>query len=209
MTLSLVLTVTTGLAIVLALLVATRADLIRARGGRILAFVALFLLPVLVVAGGFSHEMEQATTTDFCLSCHVMTDFGRSLRIDDPSYLPAAHYQNNRVPRDRACYTCHTDYAMFGGVRAKLRGLNHLRVQYLGTVPKPADIKLYEPYNNRECLHCHDGARKYEEQTAHNRKPEQLADMKANRQSCTASRCHDIVHDVESINDVTFWKGAN
>jgi cytochrome c-type protein NapC len=208
MTLSLVLTVTTGLAIVLALLVATRADLIRARGGRILAFVALFLLPALAVAGGFSHEMEQATTTDFCLSCHVMTDYGRSLHIDDPSYLPAAHYQNNRVPRDHACYTCHTDYAMFGGVRAKLRGLHHLQVQYFGTVPKPADIKLYEPYNNRECLHCHDGARKFEAQAAHNRKPEQLADMKANRQSCTASKCHDIVHDVGSLNDVTFWKGG-
>jgi len=209
MSLSLVLTVITGLAVVLALLVATRADLIRARGGRILAFVALFLLPALVVAGGFSREMEQATTTEFCLSCHVMTDYGRSLRIDDPSYLPAVHYQNNRVPRDRACYTCHTDYAMFGGVRAKLRGLNHLYIQYLGTVPAPVDIKLYEPFNNRECLHCHDGARKFEEQKAHNRQPEQLTEMKANRQSCTASRCHDIVHDVGSLNDVTFWKGGN
>jgi hypothetical protein len=68
---------------------------------------------------------------------------------------------------------------------------------------------LYEPFNNRECLHCHDGARKFEEQKAHNRQPEQLTDMKANRQSCTASRCHDIVHDVGSLNDVTFWKGGN
>ncbi len=59
--------------------------------------------------------MEHATSTKFCLSCHVMEDFGRSLYVDDPSYIPAMHFQNNRVPRDHACYTCHTDYTMFGG----------------------------------------------------------------------------------------------
>jgi len=207
--LSMILAVIAGLAVVLALLVATRADLIRARGGRILAFVALFLLPVLVLAGGFSHEMEQAQSTEFCLSCHVMTDYGHSLRVDDPSYLAASHFQNNRVPRERACYTCHTDYAMFGGVRAKLRGVRHLYVQYAGTVPAPADIHLYEPFNNRECLHCHAGARSFEEQSAHTKMPERLPDMKANRLSCTASKCHDIVHDVASLKDVKFWKGAN
>ncbi|MEI9815368.1 MAG: hypothetical protein WDO18_23165 [Acidobacteriota bacterium] len=52
-----------------------------------------------------------------------MEDYGRSLYIDDPSYVPAQHYQNALVPRDHACYTCHTQYTMFGTVQAKLKGV--------------------------------------------------------------------------------------
>jgi cytochrome c-type protein NapC len=116
------------------------------------------------------------------------------------------HFQNNRVPRDEACYTCHTDYAMFGGVRAKIRGLRHVYVQYLGTIPKPEDIKLYQPYNNRECLHCHEGARSFVDASAHKRTPEMLSQIKSNQLSCTGSKCHDTVHDVDTLADSKFWK---
>ncbi len=194
--------------LVLALLVASRAELTRARGGKVLAFVALFILPILAVWGGVSGHMERAQTTRFCLSCHVMEDYGRSLYADDPSYLPARHFQNNLVPRDRACYTCHTDYTMFGGFKAKLRGVRHLWVQYFRPVPKPEDIKLYQPYNNRECLHCHMGARRFEEASEHHKKPEMLAQTKSGELSCMSSNCHDIVHDVGTLKDATFWKGA-
>lgn len=197
-----------GVTAALAALVAVCPDITRARSGKIFAFGALFLLPALSLAAGYSTQMERAQSTEFCLSCHVMTDYGRTLLIDDASYLPAAHFQNNRVPRERACYTCHTDYTMFGGVNSKLRGLRHLYVQYLGTIPAPGHIKLYNPYNNRECLYCHGGARTFEEATPHNRTPQSLPDMKANRLSCSSSNCHDIVHDVGSLGDVTFWKGA-
>jgi cytochrome c-type protein NapC len=197
-----------GVAAFLAALVAVDARMTRFRSGKIFAFVALFLLPGLSVWAGFSTHMERAQTTRFCLSCHVMNDFGRSLYVDDPSYIPAVHFQNNRVPRDQACYTCHTDYTMFGGVRAKLHGLRHLYVQYLGTVPRPDRIRPYEPYNNRECLHCHDGARKFEQMSAHRKTPQMLDDMRANHLSCLSSRCHDTVHDVGTLSDATFWKGT-
>jgi cytochrome c-type protein NapC len=184
------------------------ADGIRGRVGRILAFLALFILPGMALGMGFESHMERAQTTEFCLSCHVMEDYGRSLYVDDPSYLPAAHFQNNRIPRDHACYTCHTDYTMFGGVHSKLRGVRHLYVQYLGTVPAPDKIALYTPYNNRECLHCHDGARKFEEASPHHKTPELMGEIKSNAKSCVAAKCHDIVHDVGSLADATFWKGA-
>ena len=61
------------------------------------------------------------------------------------------------VPPDHACFTCHTDYALFGDYKAKWRGVHHVLVQYLGKIPKPEEIKLYTAYNNRECLHCHAG----------------------------------------------------
>ena len=193
---------------ILALMVGFRARLTRSREGKILAFVALLVLPALAMWAGFSAQMERAQSTSFCLSCHVMTDFGRSLQIDDPSYLPARHFQNRLLPADRACYTCHTNYTMFGGVRDKLRGLRHLWVQYAGVVPPSDQIKLYQPYSNRECLHCHLGARRFEEASAHHRAPDLLSRAKSGHLSCLSSGCHDIIHDVGTLKDAAFWKGA-
>ncbi len=112
-TLDLLPVVFVGATALLAVLVAMRTGITHGRGGKITAFFALFLLPALSLWAGYSSQMEHATSTKFCLSCHVMEDFGRSLYVDDPSYIPAAHFQNNRVPRDHACYTCHTDYTLF------------------------------------------------------------------------------------------------
>jgi cytochrome c nitrite reductase small subunit len=193
-------------AVVIALFVGFRVQLTRSREGKILAFVALFTLPVMAAWTGFSEQMDRAESTKFCLSCHVMGDFGRSLYIDDPSYVPARHFQNNRVPRDRACYACHTEYTLFGGVKAKARGLRHLWVQYVLGAPKPEAIKLYDPFPNSECLHCHLGARRFEEGSAHNKIPDLLSRVKSNKLSCVSSGCHEFIHDVASLKDATFWK---
>jgi len=201
-----ILSLFTGVVIILAVLTAFRAQLTRVPGGKILAFVTLCILPALAVWTGLHEQLERSTSTRFCLSCHVMADFGRSLYIDDKSFIPASHFQNNRVPRDHACFTCHTDYTMFGDYRAKWRGVHHVWVQYFGTVPKPEDIKLYVPYNNRECLHCHLGARSFEETMSHQKDPGMLAKVKANELSCMSSNCHDIVHEVGTLSQVTFWK---
>lgn len=203
---ALILILFTAVVAALVVFTALRPEFTRARGGKILAFFALCILPVLAVWGGVSEHLERSTSTKFCLSCHVMGDFGKSLTIDDKSYLPAAHFQNNLVPRDHACFTCHTDYTMFGDYKAKLRGLHHVQVQYFGKIPKPADIKLYTPYNNRECLHCHAGMRKYEEASPHHKTPDLLAKAASNQLSCMSSDCHDIVHDVDTLGDATFWK---
>jgi len=176
------------------------------RGGKILAFFILFLLPSLSMTMGVSSELERSKSTEFCLSCHVMESHGRSLYVDDPGYLAAAHFQNHRVPADQACYTCHTNYAMFGGYRAKLNGLHHVYVQYFGKAQDP--IRLYEPYNNRECLHCHLGARSFEEGVVHTADPDLLPAVKANKVSCLSSGCHDVVHNAGQLSNVKFWKGA-
>jgi cytochrome c-type protein NapC len=195
-----------GLTAVLALVVLLRADLTRAREGKILAFLALFLMPSLTLWAGASAHMERAKTTEFCLSCHTMEDYGKTLHLEDKSYLPAAHFLNNRVPRDHACYTCHTDYTMFGDVTSKWRGLNHVYVQYLGTIPKRGEIHLYTPFNNRECLHCHAGARSFLETSSHLKKPDTIEKATRNELSCISDGCHDIVHDVTSLDDAKFWK---
>jgi cytochrome c-type protein NapC len=173
------------------------------RGGKMLAFVSLFVFPVFSLAMGTSEHMERSKSTAFCLKCHVMEDYGKSLHIDDPSFLPAAHYQNNRVPRGEACYTCHTDYTMFGTFSAKLRGLRHVYAQVSGKVPEK--LALYSPYNNRECLHCHAGARSFEEGATHNAEPDRVAKIKSNELSCLSSGCHESVHNIAGLKDAKFW----
>jgi nitrate/TMAO reductase-like tetraheme cytochrome c subunit len=177
-------------------------------GGKMLAFFVLFLLPLVCLGMGTTYHIDNSKGTEFCLSCHEMEPFGKSLLVDDPAHLAAAHYQNHRIPAGEACYTCHTTYAMFGGFRAKIQGLKHVYVHYLGTQPAPEAIRLYDPYNNRECLHCHLGARSFEEGAVHNADPDLLPAVKANKVSCVSSGCHEVVHDVASLKSAKFWKGA-
>lgn len=188
------------LSVILIGLLIIRPSLTAVPGGKILAFIALFILPITALALGTAVHLKEATSTGFCLSCHPMEAYGKSLRIDDPTFIPAAHFQNNRIPRSEACYTCHTNYTMFGGVKAKLGGLRHLYIYYFKTVP--AKLALYEPYNNRECLHCHAGARSFEETSPHKEMREQLD---ANDMSCLT--CHNKVHDVQHADQLKLWKG--
>jgi cytochrome c-type protein NapC len=205
-------TLIAGLVLLSAALVAVivaRPGLVRTPTGKIFAFIILFLLPVLCGAMGVSTDMERSTTTAFCLSCHTMDSFGKSLYIDDPNHIPAAHFQNHRVDPEHACYTCHTDYAMFGTLKVKIGGLRHVYVYYFGTPPAPQNIKLYQPFNNANCLHCHAGARSFEEGATHNADPATLGAVKSNKMSCLSNGCHDTVHDIAHLTDAKFWKEAN
>jgi cytochrome c-type protein NapC len=190
--------------IVLIALLVLRPSITATRAGKILAFVALLVFPVLAGGMGVNQHMERSKSTNFCLSCHVMEDYGKSLHVDDRSFIPATHFQYNLVPRDKACYTCHTDYTMYGDINSKLRGLKHVYAYYIGKPSQP--IKLYQPYNNRECLHCHLGARSFEESEAHTKEPQRLSQIKANQMSCSTSECHNIIHNVNQLKDATFWK---
>lgn len=183
-------------------LIALRPAVTSTREGKMLAFVAFLILPVLCTMWGASEHISRSEQTTFCLSCHIMDSHGKSLYVDDPSYLAAVHFQNHYVPVDEACYTCHTDYAFYGGFHAKLRGLRHIYVEYLGTPPSPDKITLYTPFNNRECLHCHLGARSFESNAIHVAMHDSLT---SNQTSCMTSGCHDTVHNVASLDKVKFW----
>ena len=180
--------------------IALRPGVTSGRGGRILAFFALFVLPVLLTAGGIAAHMSHAKTTEFCVSCHVMEPYGASLLVDDAEWVPANHYQNRRIDRDHACYTCHTDYTMFGDVTAKLRGARHVWVYYFGDEPALGEIELYTPYQNRECLHCHAGARSFEENPMHS---DMLAELTSGETSCLD--CHTEMHNVATVAEQAAW----
>jgi cytochrome c-type protein NapC len=188
------------ISVILVAIIVFRPAITNSREGKMLAFLAFLILPVLCMFWGASEHIDRSKQTQFCLSCHVMEPYGKSLYVDDPAYVPAAHFQNHRIPVEEACYTCHTDYALYGSLRAKMEGLQHIYVQYLGTVPKT--ITLFTPYNNRECLHCHLGARSFESDPIH---MAIMGSIKSNQMSCITSGCHDTVHNVASQDQVKFW----
>jgi cytochrome c-type protein NapC len=189
-----------GVAIFLILYLVLRPERVQYKGGKVLTFVAFLILPIVAMTLGANSHLEHSKTTEFCLSCHEMKPYGESLYIDDAEYLPAAHFQNKRMPRDLACFSCHTDYTMYGDINAKLRGVRHLWVHYLGTIPE--DIELYTPFQNRECLHCHGGARSFEENDLH---VDMLAEFESQEVSCL--ECHAFVHDVDTVADQPKWEG--
>jgi mono/diheme cytochrome c family protein len=171
--------------------------------GKVLAFIALCILPVLCIGTGTSVQNERSKQTSYCVSCHTMVTHGRSLHLLDRHYIPAQHFQNHLVPSDKACYTCHTNYTMYGPLKDKLRGLTYLYVEYLSTPPKP--IHLFGTYPNSECLHCHLGTRDFEDNLGY---MPSLAVLKSDKVSCISSGCHDMIHDVSKTDHMKLWTGG-
>lgn len=170
-----------------------------AAGAKILAFLTFCAVPIGLTAIGTTSHMERSKTTSFCLSCHVMGPWGESLKVDDAGLLAASHYQNGRIDRDQACFTCHTTYTMFGDAKAKMNGMRHVWAFYTRTVPEK--IELYSPYQNRECLHCHGGARSYEENDMH---VDDLAALASGETSCL--ECHEPAHGTEDMEGKPRWQ---
>ncbi len=171
--------------------------------GKILAFIALCILPTLCIGTGISFHNERSKQTSYCVSCHTMVTHGQSLRLLDSHYIPAQHFQNHLVPSDKACYTCHTNYTMYGPLKDKLRGLTYLYMEYLSTPPKT--LHLIGTYPNSECLRCHMGTRNFEDNLAH---MPPLAVLKSNQVSCISSGCHDMIHNVSKIDHLKMWTGG-
>jgi cytochrome c-type protein NapC len=83
-----------GASILLALVVVIRPSITASREGKVIAFLALFIVPVVTAGVGASEHMERSEQTQFCLSCHIMEPYGKSLFVDDPAHIPAAHFQD-------------------------------------------------------------------------------------------------------------------
>ena len=188
------------LTIVLAGVFLVRPSITAGATGKILAFIGLCVLPALCIGTGMSSHMERSQQTAYCISCHSMESHGESLHVSDLSYIPAQHFQNHFVPPDKACYTCHTDYTMYGPLKDKLKGLKYLYMEYVSTPPKT--IHLIGTYSNSQCLHCHEGSRNFDENLA--RMPP-LAALKSNQISCISSGCHDTIHNASQVSHLKMW----
>jgi cytochrome c-type protein NapC len=189
------------LTIVLAAVSLVRPSITLGVTGKIFAFVALFVLPALCIITGMSTHMQRSEQTQFCISCHAMAPYGQSLYVDNPKYIPAQHFQNHRVPADMACYSCHADYTIYGTLNDKLQGITRIYKQYVSTPPNP--IHLRGGYNNAQCLHCHAGARNFQENPVH---MAMMDSLRTNQMSCNSGGCHDTVHNVAQIGSEKVWR---
>jgi hypothetical protein len=192
-----------ALSIVLAAVFLIRPSLTSAAGWKIVAFIGLCVLPALCIVGGMNTHVQRSEQTQFCISCHVMVPYGQSLYVDDPSHIPAQHFQNHRVPADMACYSCHADYSIYGPLKDKMQGLKRIYMQYVSAPPNP--ITISGGFKNAQCLHCHLGGRNFEENPVH---AAMMDSLKSNQTSCLTSGCHDTAHDVANLDHQKFWKPA-
>jgi len=135
-----------GFAALLLVLLILRPEIFRSLEGKVLGLAALFLVPAIALYGGYSAHVEHSATTGYCLSCHVMTDYGKSLQTQDAASLPASHFQNHLVPAERACVSCHMNYGLSGdlheGARHEIRLRDLLRH---GPGENPHGEPLQEP----------------------------------------------------------------
>ena len=185
--------------IALAAVFLVRSSITAGATGKILAFVSLCALPALCIGTGMSFQNQRSKQTRFCISCHELQ--GKSLYLLNPNYIPAHHFQDHLVPPDKACFTCHTDYAIYGPFRDKLRGLWNISIQYLSTPPKT--IHISGGYNNLECLQCHAGTRDFED---HLKQMAPIALLKTNKVSCIS--CHNLIHNVSQVDHMKMWSGG-
>ena len=191
-----------GVAAVVGILLLGAIDrLTGSRAGRLAVLLGVVVLPLLALGSGSTYAVTASSSTTFCLSCHEMEEHGKSLFVDDPMSLPAVHYQKRLIDREQTCYACHTDYGLYGDFKAKLNGLKHVWVHYLGTPPAAEDLELYSPYPNYNCLHCHDDARGYLEAGGHEGK---FADLQSGKVSCL--KCHNSGHALDQVKEGNFWQ---
>jgi mono/diheme cytochrome c family protein len=191
------------LTIVLAGVFLVRPSITVGATGKVLAFVGLCVLPALCIGTGMSFHMRRSQQTAYCISCHSMESHGESLHLEDPKYIPAQHFQNHLLPPDAACYTCHTDYTMYGPLKDKLKGLRYLYKEYVSTPPKT--IHIDGKYSNLQCMHCHAGTRDFEE---HLSQMPPIGELTTNRISCLSSGCHDMIHNASEVGHLKMWNAG-
>ena len=126
--------------------------------------VPMAVLPLIIVFLGFSYGLEASKTVSSCGSCHVMEPYVADLRNPASETLAATHFKNRFILSDQ-CYTCHADYGMFGGMRAKLDGVGHVVHNTLGSYKVP--LTIAHPYPNVRCLGCHGESQRFLKSEGH------------------------------------------
>jgi len=153
-----------------------------------LLFGSILVVPVFVVFLATAHGMQESMTVEACGACHVMDSHVADLRGPKSDSLAAVHFKNRYILENH-CYTCHSDYGMFGTAHAKLDGLGHVWHNLRGDYPQP--IKIAQPYSNLRCLSCHAGSAKY----LAKHEADEIPKLAANVDSCLD--CHGPAHKVE------------
>ena len=159
--------------------------------GKLLLLVIFFVLSPIAYLLNFSVAVEDSKTVDFCNSCHIMHGYVNDLKDPDSEYLASMHYQYRWIAQDQ-CFTCHSDYGLFGNAKAKMTGIKHVWAYYTGY---ETPIELYDTYNNEICLRCHAPVLSFQETDEH---IEYASDIMNSKMSCLGLDCHIRTHPDEA-----------
>ena len=168
---------------------------------KLVLLFGVFVFPVLSAGSGNVAGYEQTKERTFCGGCHVMLPYTDDADDRTSDTLAAIHGRNELFGQQN-CYACHADYGMFGAVTTKMTGLVHAWHYYKTYSNVPAEeafsrIKLYQPYPNSNCTHCHSMTLPgFLELPDHKGVTEEL---KAGTTSCIGSGCHGPAHPFSKL----------
>jgi hypothetical protein len=183
-----------GLALVMAALsIALIAWTLAAHRGRLAGFRARLLLFIGVCCVPFPAALmsaavgrEQSKAVAFCDSCHLMGAFVADMKDADSRSLSALHFRNRYIQNEH-CYSCHTDYGLFGTLEAKVGGMAHVWSEFSGA--GSGAVRPKTNYRFTICLNCHGQSAKFVQQKAHGGVVDKVMDGRA---ACT--ECHSLSH---------------
>lgn len=158
---------------------------------KIVLFLLLLVFPALLSALTAGLAFSQAKSVEFCSSCHTMTPWVDDVTMRDADSLAADHYMRRWIQRDQ-CYSCHSNYELFGTIEAKIKGMRHVIAYYVGERRR---VALYEDFPNENCLQCHRDAKGFLEDDNH----DPIEDILLGKDRCV--ECHEMVHGVEQESD--------
>lgn len=154
---------------------------------KVLLLFGIVVIPLTVTFLGYQHGFSSAETVASCGACHVMSPFVADLRDPSSQSLAATHYKNRFIQQDQ-CYTCHSDYGMFGTFHAKLEGFGHVVHWVTRTYTLP--LKIAHPYSNLRCLACHGESQKFLAAPSHSK--DLMPQLVSGSLSCLD--CHGPAH---------------
>lgn len=154
---------------------------------KIVLFFVLIVFPAILAGATATTSFHNAQTKEFCSSCHVMTPWYADMTNPESESLASLHFRRRWIQQEQ-CYTCHADYVFMGTMKAKMKGMRHVIAYYIGDRD---NIKLYEPFPNENCMHCHGEAAAFRESPSHDAMMEEI---ESGEESCIG--CHDLIHDV-------------
>lgn len=155
-------------------------------------FLIVFaILTPLIYFISFGIGVEKSKPVEFCNSCHVMNSYVENLKDPDSEHIASLHYQYRWIA-DKQCYTCHSDYGLFGAAGAKYDGIMHILHYYV--LGYPDELHIKGTYNNERCLFCHAPVISYQDIEEHE---EYAEEIKSSEQSCFGMDCHVSPHPEE------------
>jgi len=131
---------------------------------RLLLFIGVCCVPFPAVLMSAAVGLEQSKAVAFCRSCHLMGAFVADMEDAGSRSLSALHFRNRYIQEEH-CYSCHTDYGLFGTLEAKLGGMSHVWSEFAGA--GSGTVRPKTNYRFTICLNCHGQSAKFMQQKRH------------------------------------------